>query len=144
MNESETTSGKRNAPPATGTAANSCQQADAIGNGRAGDVPAATLTCKRCKCTWTPRTKKRPKTCPSCRSPNWDDSPLAVIHCYKCNHTWATRAEAIPQRCAGCNTILTRRAVWYNMSIKQYRKSAQYRKLSNVFNRSRKRKPRKG
>ncbi len=113
---------------------------------RTGDAEnaAATYICRRCGHKWTPRTPE-PTTCPACRSPNWREE-TTVIHCYKCNHTWATRGatpDALPQRCAGCNALLTRRAVWYNTSLKAYRRTAAYKKLAATFRQARKMKKRR-
>jgi len=30
------------------------------------------LTCKRCEYQWKPRSKKRPVSCPECKSRQWD------------------------------------------------------------------------
>ena len=101
--------------------------------------------CRRCGHKWYPRTGTTPTTCPACRSPNWREE-TTVIHCYKCNHTWATRGatpDALPQRCAGCNALLTRRAVWYNTSLKAYRRTAAYKKLAATFRQARKMKKRR-
>jgi DNA-directed RNA polymerase subunit RPC12/RpoP len=29
-------------------------------------------TCLRCKHKWVPKTDKKPKVCPKCKSPYWD------------------------------------------------------------------------
>ena len=100
------------------------------------------FTCRRCGHKWYPRGEGTPPTtCPACRSPNWTET-TDVIHCFKCNHTWATRGAAgnEPRRCANCNALLTRRAIWYNMSLKEYRRSKQYKKLTAIFNRAQRRK----
>ena len=31
------------------------------------------LKCERCKHTWYPRTPKKPKVCPSCKTPYWNE-----------------------------------------------------------------------
>ena len=31
------------------------------------------LKCKRCGYTWVPRIETKPKTCPNCKNPNWDE-----------------------------------------------------------------------
>ena len=147
MSANQTNHGKAANNTATATAraatAKPCRRTDASATGRAGDVPAAALyTCYRCGHKWNPRSKgTTPQTCPACRSPNWNET-TDVIHCFKCNHTWATRGAAgnEPRRCANCNALLTRRAIWYNMSLKEYRRSKQYKKLTAIFNRAQRRK----
>lgn len=34
-----------------------------------------TLICKRCDNEWVQKFEKKPKTCPSCKSPFWDKKP---------------------------------------------------------------------
>lgn len=31
------------------------------------------LTCKRCLYEWVPRVDGKPRTCPRCKSPRWDE-----------------------------------------------------------------------
>ncbi len=72
-------------------------------NDRAGDVPAAALTCHRCGHIWTPRAKTTPKQCPACNSPNWND-PAATCMCNNCGHIWTARAKHPPKQCPACNS----------------------------------------
>ena len=56
------------------------------------------LTCKRCEYQWKPRSKKRPVSCPECKSRQWDGGvkrsvkeifarytgPLLKVQCKDC------------------------------------------------------------
>ena len=91
-------------------------------------------TCRRCGYEWQTRREKKPKICPGCHSPNWLRK-VYVLHCFKCNHVWNAWKLEKPKRCAGCNALLTRYAVFYNTSLKQYKETREYKKLTAIFNR---------
>lgn len=36
------------------------------------------LICARCQYSWFPRTDEKPKQCPRCRSPHWEEARAKV------------------------------------------------------------------
>ena len=46
---------------------------------RLSDLELTVLECNRCKHKWHPKTNKKPKVCPECKSPYWDKPRIKKV-----------------------------------------------------------------
>ena len=62
------------------------------------------MNCLRCSHEWIHRTADAPKTCPRCKTPEWNTPAPPALKCAKCSYEWRPRTGTVPEKCPGCKT----------------------------------------